>query len=229
MSPALSPLPAARRQRLLAVARPVLVLALATLVAGCSLLSGKRSDPVTIYSPELGARPDPAWPAVAWQLAIARPSAPRLVDSPRIGVRPVPGELQVYKGAVWAQPPTDMLEGSVLRVLEDSGKVPAVGRLATGLRANYRLVMDIRRFEADYAGGSKPSATIEVAAKLMHNTEQRVVASRTFLQVQPAAATDTAAVSAAFGQALAEASRQIAGWTLAEGQVDASRTSPSPP
>jgi len=196
-------------------------------LAGCSLLPKK--EPLALYSPAAKVAPDPAWPSVQWQLQIPRPLAPELVDSPRIVVRPAPGELQVYKGAVWAQPPTDMLEGSVLRVLEDSGKVPAVGRLATGLRANYRLVMDIRRFEADYAGGSQPSATIEVAAKLMHNTEQRVVASRTFLQVQPAAATDTAAVSAAFGQALAEASRQIAGWTLAEGQVDASRTSPSPP
>ncbi len=226
MTPASRSLPPARRVPA-TLARFGAVLALACVLGGCSLLGGKRSDPVTIYAPELDARADASWPAVEWQLAIARPSAPRLVDSPRIGVRPVPGELQVYKGAVWAQPPTDMLEGAVLRVLEDSGKVPAVGRLATGIRANYRLVMDIRRFESDYAGGARPAATIEIAAKLMHNTEQRVVASRTFLQVQPAADTGTDAVSAAFGTALSALATEVAGWTLAEGQADSTRA-PAP-
>lgn len=226
MTPASRSAAATRRHRAAAAARFASAVVLAGLLAGCSLVGGKRNDAVTIYSPEAAAVPDASWPQVDWQLAIARPSAPRLVDSPRIGVRPVPGELQVYKGAVWAQPPTDMLESAVLRLLEDSGKVPAVGRLATGLRAHYRLVTDIRRFEADYRGGTLPVATIEVNAKLMHNTEQRVVASRTFLQAQPAAATDTGAVSTAFGQALAEISRQIAGWTLAEGQADNGRQPP---
>lgn len=224
MTHASRPAPAMPRRPLsLPLARVAVAVALAALLAGCSLLGGKRGDPVTIYSPELAATADPSWPQVDWQLAIARPSAPRLVDSPRISVRPVPGELQVYKGAVWAQPPTDMLENAVLRVLEDSGKVPAIGRLATGLRADYRLAMDIRRFESDYAGGTLPLATIEVSAKLVHNTEQRVVASRTFLQVQPAASTDTDAVGRAFGQALSALSQQIAGWTLVQGQADPAR------
>src|SRR5690606_10475609 len=95
-------------------ARAAALLVLAVAIAGCSL-GGKRRDAVTIYAPEAIAVADPSWPTVDWQLAIARPSAPRLLDSPRIGVRPVPGELQVYKGAVWAQTPADMLEASVLR------------------------------------------------------------------------------------------------------------------
>jgi len=209
-----------------APARRLAFLVLAATLAGCSLV-GKPGDPVTIYAPEAAATPDPSWPRVDWQLAIARPSAPRLLDSPRIGVRPVPGELQVYKGAVWVQPPTDMLEATVLRVLEDSGKIDAVGRVATGLRANYRLALDIRRFEADYRGGDRPAAVIEVVAKLMHNTDQRVVASQTFTQVQPSPATDIGSVAAAFDQALAEVGRQVAGWTLAAGQAHAaSRPAP---
>ncbi|KAF1686742.1 ABC transporter [Pseudoxanthomonas broegbernensis] len=197
----------------------------ALLLAGCSLLTGSQRDPVTIYAPQVQVQTDPAWPQVDWQLAVSKPSASRLIDSPRIGVRPVPGELQVYRGAVWAQPPTDLLEGAVLRALEDSGKIAAVGRVATGLRADYRLAMDVRRFEADYAGGG-PAATIEVAAKLLHNTDQRVVASRTFRQALPAAATDIASVAAAFEQALGAITPEIAGWTLAQGQADTRRHPP---
>jgi ABC-type uncharacterized transport system, auxiliary component len=206
-------------------ALPLLAAALC-LLAGCSILGGKQRDPVTLYSPEVRVQADPSWPAVEWQLAIARPTAPRLVDSARIGVRPVPGELQVYRGAVWVQPPTDMLEAAVLRTLEDSGKIAAVGRQATGLRSDFRLAMDIRRFEADYAGGTLPAATIEVNAKLLRNGEQRVAASRTFLRTQPATATDTASVVRAFEQALGAITADIAGWTLAEGQADMLRHPP---
>ena len=203
--------------------RPLRLAALPLLLVlgGCSIFGSAQRDPVTIYSPQRVAQADPSWPQVDWQLAIARPSAPRVVDSPRIGVRPVPGELQVYRGAAWAQPATDMLEGSVLRVLEDSGRIAGVGRVASGMRADYRLLMDIRRFEADYAGGALPAATIEVSATLMDSRDQRIVARRTFRQAQPATATDVASVADAFDQALAALAAGIAGWTLAQGQGDA--------
>jgi len=205
-------------------ARLVLAAAAALLLGGCSLLGGnKPGQGVTIYAPVVEARPDPDWPQVEWQLAIARPSASRMVDSPRIGVRPVPGELQVYRGAVWAQPPTDQVEAGVLRLLEDSGKIAAVGRLTTGLRADYRLAMDLRRYEADYRGGDLPTAIIEVNAKLLSNPDQRIVASTTFTETEAAASTDTAAVAQAFGRALSRASQRIAGWTLVQGQADHAR------
>jgi len=183
-------------------------------------VAGPQRDPVTLYAPQLAAQPDPSWPQVDWQLAIAPPSGARMVDGTRIGVRPVPGELQVYRGAAWAQPATDMVEASVLRVLEESGRIAGVGRVASGLRPDYRLLMDVRRFEADYAGGSVPAATIEVSATLVSQRDQRSVARRTFTQAQPAGATDVPSVARAFDQALAAASADIAGWVLDQGQAD---------
>ena len=206
-----------------ALVRSALLLALALPVAGCAVLSGPQRDPVTLYAPQLVAQADPSWPRAEWQLAIAPPSGSGHVDGSRIGVRPVPGELQVYRGAAWAQPATDMVEASVLRVLEDSGKLAGVGRLATGLRADYRLLMDVRRFEADYRGGSLPTATLEISATLLDNSRQRSVAHHTFTRVQPAAATDVASVAHAFDQALAAVATDIAGWTLTRGQADRRR------
>ncbi len=199
------------------------------LLAGCSILGSEQRDPVTIYSPEVRVQADPAWPTVNWSLVIAKPTAARVVDSPRISVRPTPGELQVYKGASWAQPATDMLQDAVQRTLEDSGRIPAVSSADAGILADYRLVMDIRRFESDYAAGSSPAATIEVAAKIVQNRSQRVVASRTFLQTEGAAGTDTGSVAQAFGIALSRITGEIAGWTLASGQADAATQPPIAP
>ena len=193
-------------------------------LGGCSILSTGSREPVTIYSPDVRVTADPAWPQVAWQLTIVKPTASRLVDSPRINVRPVPAELQVYQGASWAQPATDMVEGTVLRAFEDSGRVAGVGRTSDGIRADYRLVLDLRRFESDYAGRPVPSATIELNAKLLHSTDQRVVGSRTFLVAQPATATDIASVAAAFELALQQSTQQLVGWTLQTGQPDALST-----
>ncbi|MCC8669261.1 ABC-type transport auxiliary lipoprotein family protein [Xanthomonas arboricola] len=206
--------------------RPMLCVSLLAL-GGCSVLTGGDKKPATIYAPNVRIAPNPSWPQVSWQLSVSKPSAARVIDSPRINVRPTPGELQVYHGAGWAQPATDMLEDSVVRAFEDSGKIAAVARIGTGIRSDYKLAIDLRRFEADYAGQSLPSATIELNAKLLHAADQRVVASRTFLVARPSSGTDTAAVAAAFEQAMTQVTTELVGWTLVTGQQD-SQSLPRP-
>lgn len=201
-------------------ASPTLAVVLAVnalLLGGCSLLGGNK-DTATIYAPDPRVPADPAWPSVQWQLSVSRPSASRMLDSLRIAVRPTPGELQVYKGASWAKTPTEQVEDTVLRALEDSGRIPAVARQGSGIAADYKLIMDLRRFEADYAGAAVPAATVEVNVKLLHAPDQDVVDARTFLQAVPASGTDVMMVTQAFEQALARIGHDIAGWTLTTGQ-----------
>ena len=196
-------------------------------LTGCSVVGGSK-EPPTLFAPEAMAEADPAWPGVDWQLGTSRPSAARVLDSSRIAVSPVPGQLQVYKGAAWARTPPEMLEDGVLRTLEDSGKIPAVARTGSGIATEYRLVMDIRHFEAEYAGAAVPSAVIEVSAKLLHAQDPAVVASRSFRHVVPAAGTDVGLVADAFAQALRATSRDIAGWALTSGQAHDTAHPPTP-
>jgi cholesterol transport system auxiliary component len=205
------------------IAAYALPLATLLLLSGCSVLGSQQRDPVSIYSPLIQVPADPAWPSVGWQLAVVKPTAARVVDSARISVRPTPGEVQVYKGVGWSQPSTDLVEATILRALEDSGKIASVARPGTGIRADYRLVMDLRRFDADYAGTALPSATIELNAKLMHTTDQRVVASHTFRHAEPAGSTDIPSVVAAFERALETMGGEVVAWTLATGQADAKK------
>ena len=205
----------ARRRRAMGLLAPALALAL----AGCSLLGGGKRDAATIYSPDPRVQADPSWPQATWQLSIGRPEAARMVDSLRIAVRPTPGEIQVYQGANWAKTPSEQVEDAILRLLEDSGRIGGVARQGTGIAAEYKLVMDLRRYESDYAGQATPSATIEVNAKLMHAPANEVVASRTFLRAVPAAATDVGSVVQAFSQALGQLASDISGWALTSGQA----------
>jgi cholesterol transport system auxiliary component len=185
-------------------------------LAGCGLIPKK--EPLALYSPTAKVAPDPAWPRVRWQLQIPRPVASELVDSPRIVVRPAPGELQVYKGAVWAEPTPDLVQAAVLHAFEDSGRIGGVARRGSGVAGDYELMLDVRRFESDYAGGATPRAEVEITAKLIANRSNTVVANRTFRQSAMATGTAVGSVAHAFDAALSAASAEIVGWTLVEGQ-----------
>jgi cholesterol transport system auxiliary component len=207
-----------RAPRVLGQARLAAMVVACALLSGCSLLGGGTREQATIYAPDPRISADPSWPTVQWQLTISPATAARMIDSLRIAVRPTPGELQVYKGASWSKPPTQMLEDAVLRGLEDSGRIGAVARQGSGIDGDYKLVMDLRRFEADYAGAVIPAAVIEVSAKLLHPIDQQVVAARTFIVKQPAASVGVGDVSASFDAALGDIAQQIDGWVLVTGQ-----------
>ena len=208
--------------------RPLLPIALIAALGGCSLLGSNERSAVTIYSPVTRIQADPSWPTVDWQLVLVKPSAARVVDSPRINVRPTPSELEVYKGVSWAQPATDMLDDALVRGFEDSGRINGVARVTTGIRADYKLAMDVRRFEADYRGQATPTALIEVNAKLIHVIDQRVVADRTFRQENPVGSTDVAQVTAALEQGLQTLTTNVVGWTLVTGEQDHARAAVTP-
>jgi cholesterol transport system auxiliary component len=197
-----------------------LLLATASLV-GCGILP--KQETLALYRPEPKIVADANWPQANWQLLIARPYADTAHDSARILVRPQPGELQVYKGAAWTQPAPDLVHDALLRAFADSGRLQGVARRGEGVNAQYELLLDLRRFESDYGDGDMPSARIELGARLVHNADNRVVASRVFDLASPADGTDVAQINRAFERALGDLMAQIVGWTLIEAQPDSTR------
>lgn len=201
------------------------LVAACAMLSGCALLSagGERAQS-TLYAPDPRVAPDPSWPSVSWQLSLSQPTAARMIDTFRIAVRPTPDEVQVYKGAAWAKLPSDMVEDTIIRALEDSGRIAAVARQGTGIAADYKLVLDMRRFEADYAGNALPSATIEINAKLLRSKDQSVIGAQTFRHAEPAAGKEVAQVVEAFSRSLERVGGDIARWTLQTGNAAASGT-----
>ena len=216
------PIPAVHPRRRLARA---FLLALACLaLSACSVLGGNTRERATIYDLDPRVEADPAWPKVDWQLALPRANASRVGDSLRIAVRPTPNEFQVYKDATWARIPTDMIEDAIMRTLEDSGRIQSVARQGSGVSAEYRLLLELRRFESAYtAAGLPPTVQIELNAKLLHTPSQRVAASRTFLEQTPTASVAIEDVVAAFDKGLHALTGDIVGWVLRSGNQDAKR------
>jgi len=189
---------------------------LLALLAGCSILPEKTE--VAIHAPHPKVQPQASWPTVDWQLVVPRPNASALLDSPRIVVRPSPGELQVYKSAIWTQPVPELLQDAVVHAFEDSGKIAGVARRGERLSSDFELRLDVRRFEADYGSAGVPSVVVAIGARLVSDRGSRVVAQRLFEHSVPAAGTAVPQVAATFEQAMGVAISDIVGWTLAEGQ-----------
>ncbi|MGO4551505.1 ABC-type transport auxiliary lipoprotein family protein [Lysobacter sp. 2RAF19] len=209
--------------------RLVVATAVLASLAGCSTIVGKKES-IALYAPEATVQPDAAWPQVQWALQIPRPHASELLDSPRIVVRPADGELQVYHGAIWAEPAPDLVQDAVLRAFEDSGRIGSVARRGSGVTGDYELLLDIRNFQSDYAGGATPKAEVEIVAKLIANRTDTVIATRMLKQHVPAASTKIGDVSRAFEAALTATVQDLVGWTLVEGQkYDIAHPAPAKP
>ena len=205
--------------RIASILRTAVLIVATAALAGCGILP--KQETLALYRPEPAVSVDPAWPQANWQLQVARPYADATHDSARILVRPQRGELQVYRGAAWTQPAPDLVLDTLLRAFSDSGRLAGVARRGEGVNAQYELLLDLRRFESDYDGGATPSARIELGARLVHNADNRVVASRVFDVATAANGTDVVQVSRAFERALGDANMQLIGGVLAEGNRSA--------
>src|SRR5690606_7352939 len=95
----------------------------------------------------------------------------------------------------------------------------AIARQGAGVSSDYKLVIDLRRFEADYAGAAVPAAAIEFNAKLIHGFDQSIVASRTFHAARRASGTEVAQVVDALSRSLEDVTRELAHWILASGNA----------
>lgn len=214
-----SPAATRLRARYLRAVRTGAVALLALALSACSALFDTR-ETMSIW--RIDAVPAaPAGAAVAWQLAIDEPGAAQPLDGARIVLAPGDGEFGVYRGARWGERAPVMVQGLLLRALADSGRIAGVGRGTDGLRADYRLLLELRAFHVDRGAGEV--ARVAIAARLVRWPGGVVVAARTFEAQAPVEGGGVAAVVAAFRAAGAEAVPAVAEWTLAEGEVDAAR------
>jgi cholesterol transport system auxiliary component len=185
-------------------------------LAGCSIVADRREE-MTIWRVD-DAPAASAGAPVAWQLAIDEPAAAEPLGGARIVLKPVDGAFGVYRGARWSERAPLMVQGLVLRALEDSGRIRGVGRGNGGIRADFRLLLDLRAFHVDRRDGGD-RATVSLGAKLLRWPGGEVVDARVFDATAMVAGGGIAGVVAAFGAATAEVVPALADWTLAAGEA----------
>jgi cholesterol transport system auxiliary component len=198
--------------------RIAIVAAAAALSAGCF---GSLKDPVPqplvdrIEAPKVAAGA-----AVAADLKIDVGQVAPGLDSSGIATRWPGQRLDYVAGARWAEVLPQLLESALVESLQDSGRLRSVQGDFGRFRATHTLVVEVRRFEADYTRGGLPVAQVELTATI-GKMDRRVLASFTVAASESAAENRQTALVAALDTAFARAAADLADKALGAIGADA--------
>lgn len=204
--------PAARSRRTSPLlAGPLLA---GALLAGCTDLLPGQGAPSTLYTLSPKTTVAATVKPVRWQLVVERPLAAAGLDSQRIALKPTALTMDYFGGANWLGPAPDVVQTLVIESFETSGRIAAIGRAATGLRADYVLNLELRDFQAEYDAAGQPRVAVRLNAKLVAMPERVIIGSLTAGDTAAATADRVQDIVLAFDTALAATLKQLVEWTL---------------
>lgn len=187
--------------------------------AGLSTLS-RVSTPNDLYALTPKSTFDANLPVLREQIVVEEPTATAAVSNDQIAVQPSALQVQYLRGARWVDRAPLIVQSLLIESYENSGKVGAVGRSAIGLRADYLIVADIREFQAlvreQPEGADVLTADVRLNIKVVDADFDRIIASRSFEEFEPAASDDAADIVAAFDEALGDVMRDAVEWSIRE-------------
>jgi cholesterol transport system auxiliary component len=192
-----------------------LFLASAFYVSGCVSLLPETAPPKPRYHIEAVVMPAGQGDTVDWSLVIEDPHTTRAYDSVRIAVSPLPGKIEYYADAEWADRAPQLFQTALVQTFEDSGRILAVGERSAVPIGDIVLQTDIRALHFNVRGGGK-NAEVSVYARLSDG-KGRIYAVKRFDTLQPANSDRGDDVVAAFNGAFQSVIADIATWTFEEG------------
>ena len=180
-------------------------------IAGCSSLLHSDAPPVQVYtlrapSAAPSSGDDPVTP-VAASLRVAHPIAGPGLGTSQIVLLQPDRRLNVYAASAWAADAPALLESLAVETLRGSGHWRSVEDAESPFPSDYLLQISIRRFEADYSGGtdSPPSVQVTLDCTLGKADGRDIVATFVASGSADASANRLGDVVAAFQQATSAA------------------------
>ena len=182
------------------------MLVAAVLCTGCvgSLLESGNEAPEVyrLAGASLQDRGDP----LPLALAVAPPRASPSLDTERIAVVQPDSRFDYFSGVRWAEPAPQMLQQLLVRALAADGRFATVVAAPSRVPADLSLDVELRSFEAVYAGGAAvPVVRVEMQVTLVDARKAQRLASFVVRTESAAADNRRAAVLESFERATAEA------------------------
>jgi len=193
--------------------RVAFIAAAAAIAAGCFGGLREEAPPPLVYRVDAPALAAGAALPVDLKVIVSG-TAPGL-DVAGIAGRWPDGRLDYLAGARWADRLPVLVESALTEAFQDSGRLRSVQGDLGRFRASHTLVVEVRRFEADYTAGGLPVAQVSLAVTLGRADDRRVLAAFTASASEPAPANRQSAVVEALGTAFGRATNDAADRALA--------------
>jgi uncharacterized lipoprotein YmbA len=185
------------------VALWIVTVCLIVTVSGCS-----RSPRVTFYTLEPGAQVESAAAVMVLPAVSVGPvTLPEVVDRPQLVLRVAANRVEILETHRWAEPLKSEIPRLIaenLRRLLGSSRVSSYLQHA-GLDADYRVLVDIQRFESSPG----EAVTVEAVWSLRRATGGAAKIGRSLVR-EPVDAVGYDPLAAAYGRALLAVSRDLA-------------------
>lgn len=184
-------------------------------LSGCGFTLIDKEPAPAIYDLHAPTKMEQAGDPVSWQLIVEEPSSVKALGTNRITLVREGNSVEYYKGARWTDRGPRLIQARIIEALEDSGRIASVGRETSGLNADVRLKMDLRKFQAVYDGAGAPTIEIEISGKLLDSRSRDIVATEIFTTAEVADSSRLNDIVRAYNKALGKTARKMALWTLA--------------
>ena len=167
--------------------------AIAVLVAGLTACGG-ASRPNKYYQLQVPVASPPAAGSNPYPVAllVGRLTAPHLYRDARIVYRTGSEQLGTYQYHRWAEPPTEMLEAILMRLLRESGRYRTVQLLRSNARGDY--VVRGRLHSLEELAGRAPAARVMLEIELYEVKTGTTVWSQFYSHDEPVNGKEVAAV-----------------------------------
>lgn len=183
-------------------------------LAGCSVELPGQGAPVRLYKLAAAKGFPKGQAALPWQISVEKPVASSGLDTARIALRQRDFAIEYYGRANWIDAATDMVQSLLIESLENSGRLPAVGRDVVGLRPDFVLRSELRDFQAELAGETAGNAHVRLQAKLVRMPERTIFASASHERVVAFAGNEMERIIVAFDEALRGVLAETVGWAV---------------
>lgn len=146
------------------------------------------------------------------QILIDKPDAVKAFDGQDIVIKQG-AALAYLKKAQWSDRLPDLIQARLIQAFDNSGHFGGVGRPGDGLAINYRILTDIRAFDVNIANG-RDVASLEIAVKIMDDSNGNIIASHIFSARSPVSGTGNNQYVAALDNAFKKVTTDIVSWTI---------------
>jgi len=183
--------------------------------SAAALASGAAGPAASTSAPSASVPPGSPRSRADWSLRVVKPASSAVTDSPRILVLRESNQVNAYQAVRWSDPAPALWRNRLTAAFVEDGRLSALSTDDAPAHADLELAGDLRSFQVEYQG-AQPVVALRLDARLVRTGTRRIVASRSFVVMQPVSGSKVPEVVTAFGQAADALSAQVVDWTLTQ-------------
>lgn len=197
-------------------ARLAIVFSGILLISGCGAISAlnKASAPLDAYELRAPSGLPQATRSLSRALSIEPPTTSGALDTDRILVKPNAVQSLYLPDGRWASELPAMWQTMALRAFEDTGALSYVGRRPLGAVGDFALISEVTDFQAELVGEEAATIRLRLTARMVRESDARVMARQVFSAAVPVEGTETLALVNGFNTASDAVLADIVRWGL---------------